>query len=66
MCTVFDDLAVIEHDDTVEFCDSAQTVSDDNTGTSFYECIEAGLDELFRLTIERAGGFIKHEDRRVF
>ena len=40
----FDDLAVLEDDDSVGAADSGQTVRDDDTGSPFEEARESLLD----------------------
>lgn len=62
---VFNDLAVFEHDDPVEFRDRTEAMRDHDTCAVFHERIETGLDELFAFAIEGARRFIENQDRSV-
>lgn len=61
----FDDLAVLEYDDSVAVDDGAESVGDDDDGDVAVvggELVDLLLDEVLALAVEGAGGFVEDED----
>ena len=62
----FDDAAFVQDDEAVHRGDGGEAVGDGNHGFAFHHFVEAFLDSGFDFGIERAGGFVKQQNRRVF
>ena len=66
MRTIFDDCSVIDNNDTIKFCDGAQTVGDDDARAVLHQIVECVLDKFLALAIKRTCRFIKYQDRGIF
>ena len=62
---VFDDLACLEHDHPIEIAQGRQTVGDRDHGAPAHQPAKRFADRLFRFAVERRGGFVEQQDRRV-
>jgi hypothetical protein len=62
----FDDAAFVQDDEAVHRGDGGEAVGDGNHGFAFHHFVEAFLDGSFDFGVERAGGFVKQQNRRVF
>jgi hypothetical protein len=62
----FDDLSAIHHQDQVRGQDGAQAMRDHDAGASRHDALQRILDQRFGFAVERAGGFVEHQDARVF
>ncbi len=65
MRALLDDGARVEHDQPVQRRDRRQSVGDGDHGASLHQAFERLLDRRLRLGVERRGGFVEHQDRRV-
>ena len=65
MRTLFDDAAMIEHDDLVGIPDGTQAVGDDEGGTSSHQGVHAALHEGFRAGIDARCRLVENEYRRI-
>src|SRR5215831_15865460 len=66
MGAFLDNVAVIEHDETVEAGDSRQPMGDGDDRAPPHQPVELLLDRRLDLRIERRGGLVEDQDRRVF
>ena len=66
MVAAFDDLARFQDIDPVGFAHGGEAVGDDDGGAALAEFIERFLHACFGIGVQRAGGFVEQEDRRVF
>ena len=66
MSAFLDDIAFVEHDEAVETRDRRQPVRDRDDSAALHQPVELLLDRRFDLRIERRGGLVQHQDRRVF
>jgi hypothetical protein len=60
-----DDASGVEHQDLVGVHHRRQPVRDDQRGAADGDLFEFGLDRLFGLRVERRGGLVEDQDRRV-
>src|ERR1700722_15088524 len=60
-----DDLAGFDHQDAIGMHDGGQPVGDDDGGAARAELCDRVLDVALRLRIERGGGFVQQDDRRI-
>ena len=60
-----DDLAGLDHQNGVGVHDGVQAVGDDDGGAALAEMLDRLLHGLFGFRIQRGGGFIQQDDRRV-
>jgi hypothetical protein len=60
-----DDAAGVHDQDLVGIHDRRQTVRDDQRRAAARRAVEAGLDGLFGLRVERRGRFVKDQEWRV-
>ena len=60
-----DDLAALDHQDGVGMHDGVQAVRDHDGGAVLAEMLDRLLHLLFGFGIERGGGFVEQDDRRV-
>ena len=65
MGTAFDDAAVFHDQDLIGVADGAQAVGDDEAGAPVHQGGEGALDAGLGDRIDRAGGFVEHEDAWV-
>ena len=65
MRALFDDAALVEHHQPVHARDGGEPVRDGDHGLAFHQVAEARLDRGLDLGIERRGGLVQHQDRRV-
>ncbi len=63
---MFDDTALIQDQDHIRIQDGAEPVGNDQTGASLHNPFQGLLYERFALAVETAGGFVQHQDARVF
>ena len=61
-----DDLPAIHHQDQVGRQDGAQAVGDDDAGAPGHDALQRLLDQRLRFAVQVAGGFVQHQDARVF
>ena len=66
MRTAFDDLTAVDDQDQVGCQDGAEAMGDNDAGALSHDALQGFLDELFRFAVQAAGGFIQHQDLRVF
>ena len=62
---LLDDAALLEHDQPVHARDRAQPVRDGDHRLAFHQAQQLVLDGDFDLAVQRRGGFVEHQDRRV-
>ncbi len=62
---VVDDLAGAHHDDPVEAVQRRQAVRDGDHRAAHHQPVERFLDRFFRGAVQRRGGFVEQQDRRV-
>jgi hypothetical protein len=60
-----DDAALVHHQDDVGALDGGQAVGDHQRGAAAHDAVERGLDVALGFGVERRGGFVEDEDRRV-
>ena len=65
MPAALDDLAALDHQDRVGMHDGVQAVRDHDGGAVLAEMLDRFLHLLFGFRIQRRGGFIEQDDRRV-
>ena len=53
-------------DDAIHVHDRGKAVRNDDDGFAAHERLECVLNEGFGFGIETGGGFVEHEDRRIF
>src|SRR3954468_13142 len=61
----FGDAAAMQHEDHVGVAHGSQPMRDRDRGPAFEEVRQALEDQIFRQRIERGGGLIEEENRRV-
>ena len=66
MGAALDDLAAIHDQDDVGGEDGAEAVGDDDAGAVRHDLFERVLNQRLGLAIEAAGGFVQHQNARVF
>ena len=66
MRSALDNLPVIEYDDFIAELAAAHAVRDEDGSFIFDQLIEVFIDFRFRQRIQRRGGFVQNDDRRVF
>ena len=59
------DAAAVEHHDAVRVLDGRQPVGDDDGGAPAHQRLERRLHVALRFGIERGGGLVEHQHRRV-
>ena len=62
---LFDDAAAVEHHQPVHPRDGGEPVRDGDHGLAGHQRVEARLDRGLDLAVERGGGLVEHQDRRV-
>ena len=62
----FDDAAFVQDDEPVHRGDGGEAVGDGDDGFAVHHFVEAFLDGGFDFGVERAGGFVEQQNRRVF
>src|ERR1700761_8423589 len=63
--SAFDHLTVLEYQDTGRVADGGETMRDHEGGASLHHFVERGIELGLGHRIERAGGFVKDQDRRI-
>ena len=66
MGTAFNNMSLIKYNDQICIFDRTQAVGNGENGTVAHYAVESILHQSFRHCIQRTGGFIQHQDRRVF
>jgi hypothetical protein len=66
MRSLLNDLAILNHIDTVNFPDGGQAVSNDDGRPAFHQAVQGFLDDALALGVEAAGGFVEQQHRGVF
>ena len=66
MRTIFDNCSVIDDNDTIKFCDGAQTVSNDDACAVLHQIIECVLDKFLTFAIKSTCSFVEYKDGRIF
>ena len=56
----------VKDDDFISPLDGGQAVGNDKRGTSYHECVERFLNQLFTFRVQSGGRFIKNQDAGVF
>ena len=65
MPAALDDLAALDHQNGVGVHDGVQAMGDDDGGAVLAEMLDRLLHLLFGFRIQRRGGFIEQDDRRI-
>ena len=65
MLSALDDLAALDHQDGVGVHDGVEAVGDDDGGAVLAEMLDRLLHGFFGFRIERRGGLVEQDDRRV-
>ena len=65
MGALFDDVAVVEDDDTVGIADGAETVGDDKGSTALHQRVHASLYKPFRTGVDGGCGLVEDEHGRI-
>ena len=65
MQAALDDLAALDHQNGVGVHDGVQAVGDHDGGAVLAEMVDRFLHGFFGFRIQRRGGFIEQDDRRV-
>src|SRR3989338_7537191 len=65
MGALFHYLALVQHDYPIHFLNGGQTVCDNDSGFPFHQLDKSILNVGFADTIQRTGGFIQHQNRRI-
>ena len=65
MQAALDDLAALDHQDGVGVHDGVQAVGDHDGGAVLAEMVDRLLHRFFGFRIERRGGLVEQDDRRV-
>ena len=60
-----DDPSVLKHQNARRIAHGGEPVGDDEGGAAFHDFVERQIDALLGHRIERAGGFVEDQDRRV-
>ena len=60
-----DDAAAVDHDDAVGIDGGGQPMRDHERGAVAHELLERVLHQPLALRIERAGGLVEQQDRRI-
>ena len=63
--TLFNNLAMIDHEDAVGLAHGGQAVGDDEHGSALADAREVFLDDALGFVIEGAGGLVEDQDARV-
>ena len=66
VCAAFHDRAALHHHQPIHACDGGQAMGDGDDRLALHQRIQAVLDGRFHFRIQGRGGFIQHQDRRVF
>ena len=59
------DLAVVEDEDHVGRADRGETMRDDDRRPPFHQRLNRFLDQPLRLGVDRRGGFVEDQNRRI-
>ena len=65
MAALFQHTALVEHDDVVRVLDRGQAMRDHQRGAVLHQSLHGFLDQALRFGIQRAGGLVEDQDRRV-
>ena len=65
MAAALDDLPLVDHHQAVHARDGGQAVGDGDHRLALHQGVEALLDRRLDLRVQRRGGFVQHQDRRV-
>ena len=65
MRALLDDAAAVEHDQAIECGDGRQPVRDGDDRLVLHQRLQILLDRRLDIGIERRGGLVEHQDRRV-
>ena len=65
MRALFGDPAIVEHHDPVSRAHCGEPVGDHQRGALRHQLVERLLHQLFAFGVQRAGGFIQQQDRRI-
>jgi hypothetical protein len=60
-----DDAAFVHHDDPAGGAHGGEPVCDHQRGAVLHQPLERVLDQAFAFGVERGGGFVEQQDRRV-
>src|SRR5688500_18163363 len=60
-----DDAPAFEHDEAIHARDGGQAMRDGDDGLAFHEVEELLLDGELDLAVERRGGLVENQDRRI-
>ncbi len=58
-------VTLFEDDDAAGSGNRTESMGDDETGAVLHQCRHAGLNLLFTLSVEVAGGFVENQDSRI-
>ena len=65
MGTALDDMTLVEHDNLIGVFDGRQAMRDHDRGAILHQPRQRILDQALGFRIQRAGGFVQHQDRRI-
>ena len=60
MGTLFDEAALVKHQDVVSLSDRGEPVGDHNGGASLHQLFKGILHQPLRFGVKRGGGFIEN------
>ena len=66
MRALFDDLAFVEDDDLVGLEDGVEAMGDGDDSSSLHQLAGGFFEQGFGFGVERGGGFVENQNRRVF
>ena len=66
MAALFDDAAAVQDDEAVHRGDGGEAVRDGDDGFALHQLVQALLDGGFDFAVQRRGGLVQDEYRRVF
>ena len=65
MCSLLDDLAVVDNKNHIRLTDGGKPVRDDEGRRALHQRMRRFLNQHFRFGIDRAGRFIQHKNLRL-
>jgi hypothetical protein len=66
MRALFDDLAFVEDDDGIGLEDGVEAMGNGDGGASLHQFAGGFFEQGFGFRVERGGGFVENQNRRVF
>src|SRR5437870_11825110 len=65
VCAALDDATTVEHQNETRMRDRRQAVRDHEYGAAFEQTLDGLLDESLRFRVERRGGLVENQNRRI-